>query len=129
MTTCCVLHLPGMGTASRSSRVRPRIASASCSPPASYLSMSVRSNGMALTSGNLTVRDKRKQRENAAQQCQHENHAADIAPAALSAGADCQAPGNPRRPESIGQVEARGENADRVNDPRHEPEPPQVMQG
>src|SRR4051812_34112942 len=57
------------------------------------------------------------QREHAADQRQREQSGACIAEAALRAGADRQPPRDRRRPETVGQVIARCEDADRIYEP------------
>src|SRR5438477_10173012 len=117
-----MVHLPmfspGGGAASRSSRVSPRIACARCSPPASYLSIKLRSNAMEnLLCRKNVVPDQRDPREDATEQRDGKDTGAHVTPPTLRAVAHRQAPGDRRRPEAVGKVVARGENTNRINQP------------
>src|SRR5579864_8903155 len=69
-----------------------------------------------LMNENSAIGDGRSQRREPAAQCKREEPGTDPAPSLLRCGADGQAPGDPRGPESIGQMIARCEDAERVNE-------------
>src|SRR5688500_7449637 len=130
MTTCWIVHLPtfqsGSGGQSKSSRVSPRIASESLSPPLAYWSISSRSMAEPLLSLQQVVVVQRRageERHEAGDRQQDEQPGTDPPPALLRRLADRQPPGDRGRPEPVGEVVARRDDADDVD----RPDPPVVQ--
>src|SRR5688572_26734768 len=129
MTTCWIVHLPtfqsGSGGQSMSSRVSPRIASESLSPPFAYCSISSRSMAEPLLGLQQVVVVQGRageERDEAGDRQQYEQPRARAAPAPLRRLADRQPPRDRRRPEPVRQVIARRDDADDVD----RPDPPMI---